>query len=97
VWHRPAAAAAAAAAAINRAEPAHDALKHDAEVLRKIIGRSLKLLTRRGALVEEQDPSSMVDHDCGSDDGRTLSPLQASPPDATHDEFDSPCATAFGR
>ena len=47
-------------------------------VLHEIITRILKLLTRRGALVEEQGSTYMADHDADSDDARTLRPLQAA-------------------
>jgi hypothetical protein len=47
------------------------------------------VLNRRGALVEEQGSTYMGDYDAGSDDARMLRPLQAPPPDTTHDEFDS--------
>ena len=47
-------------------------------VLHKIITRILKLLTRRGALVEEQGSTYMADGDADSDDARTLRPLQAA-------------------
>jgi hypothetical protein len=46
-------------------------------LLHKIIGRILKLLTRRGALVEEQGQTYMADNDADSNDARTLRPLQA--------------------
>ena len=47
-------------------------------MLHKIITRILKLLTRRGALVEEQGATYMADGDADSDDARTLRPLQAA-------------------
>jgi hypothetical protein len=47
-------------------------------VLHKIITRILKLLTRRGALVEEQGETYMADADPDSDDAHTLRPLQAA-------------------
>ena len=47
-------------------------------VLHKIITRMMKLLTRRGALVEEQGATYMADGDADSDDARTLRPLQAA-------------------
>jgi len=39
-------------------------------VLRKTITRILKLLARRGALVEEQGSTCMADNDANSDDAR---------------------------
>ncbi len=47
-------------------------------VLHKIITRMMKLLTRRGALVEEQASTYMADNDGDSDEARTLRPLQAT-------------------
>jgi len=47
-------------------------------VLRKIITRTMKLLTRRGVLVEEESSTYMVDNDGDSDEARTLRPLQAA-------------------
>jgi len=47
-------------------------------VLHKIITRMMKLLTRRGALVEEQGSTYMADNQADSDDARTLRPLQAA-------------------
>ncbi len=47
-------------------------------VLPKNITRFLKLLTRRGALVEEHGSTYMADNDADSDDARTLRPLQAA-------------------
>jgi hypothetical protein len=47
-------------------------------VLHKIITRMMKLLTRRGVLVEEQGQTYMADNDADSDDARTLRPLQAA-------------------
>ena len=47
-------------------------------VLHKIITRTMKLLTRRGALVEEQGSTCMADNDGDSDEARTLRPLQAA-------------------
>jgi hypothetical protein len=44
-------------------------------------------LSRRGALVEEQDSTYMAHNNADHDDGRTRKPLQAPPPDTTHDEF----------
>ena len=45
-------------------------------VLHRMVGRILKMLTRHGALVEEQDSMYVADDD--SDDARTLRPLQAA-------------------
>ena len=47
-------------------------------VLHKIITRTMKLLTRRGLLVEEQGSTYMADNDSDSDEARTLRPLQAA-------------------
>jgi hypothetical protein len=47
-------------------------------VLHKIITRMMKLLTRRGVLVEEQGSTYMADNDGDADDARTLRPLQAA-------------------
>ena len=44
----------------------------------RIITRILTLLTRRGALVEEQGSTYMADNDADSDDARTLRPLRAA-------------------
>jgi Putative transposase len=54
--------------------PSDEALQ---AVLHKIITRILKLLTRRGALVEEKGSTYMADNDTDSDEARTLGPLQA--------------------
>ena len=48
-------------------------------LLHKIIARLMKLLTRRGVLVEEEGSSYLADGDADSDDARTLRPLQAAP------------------
>jgi hypothetical protein len=47
-------------------------------VLQRIITRILKLLTRRGVLVEEQGTTYLADNDADSDEARTLRPLQAA-------------------
>ena len=47
-------------------------------VLHKIIGRLMKLLTRRGVLIEEQGSTYLADSDAESDDAQTLRPLQAA-------------------
>ena len=47
-------------------------------VLHKIITRMMKLLTRRGVLVEEQGSTYVADNDGDSDNARTLRPLQAA-------------------
>jgi len=47
-------------------------------VLHKIITRTMKLLTRRGVLVEEEGSTSMADNDSDSDEARALRPLQAA-------------------
>jgi hypothetical protein len=47
-------------------------------VLHKIITRMMKLLTRKGVLVEEQGQTYMADNDSESDEARVLRPLQAA-------------------
>jgi len=47
-------------------------------VLHKIITRTMKLLTRRGVLVEEEGSTYVADNDADSDEARTLRPLQAA-------------------
>jgi hypothetical protein len=47
-------------------------------VLHKIITGILKLLTRHGALVEEQGSTYIADNNDDSDDARTLRPVQAA-------------------
>ena len=47
-------------------------------VLHKIITRTMKLLTRKGVLVEEQGQTYMADDDADSDEARVLRPLQAA-------------------
>ena len=48
-------------------------------MLHKIITRMMKLLTRRGVLVEKEGLTYMADNDGDSDQARTLRPLQAAP------------------
>jgi len=55
--------------------PTEEALQ---TVLHKIITRLMKLLTRRGVLVEEEDSTYMADSDGDSDEARKLTPLQAA-------------------
>ena len=55
--------------------PSDEALQ---ALLHKIISRLMKLLTRRGVLVEEAGSSYLADGDADSDDARTLRPLQAA-------------------
>jgi hypothetical protein len=55
--------------------PTDEALR---SVLHKIITRLMKLLTRRGVLVEEEGSTYMADSDGDSDEARTLRPLQAA-------------------
>ena len=43
-------------------------------VLHKIITRTMKLLTRRGVLIEEQGQTYMADNDGDSDEARALQP-----------------------
>ena len=47
-------------------------------MLRKVITRTMKLLTRRGVLTEEQGATCLADNDGDSDEARTLRPLQAA-------------------
>ena len=47
-------------------------------VLHKTITRMMKLLTRRGVLVEEEGSTYVADNDGDSDEARTLRPLQAA-------------------
>ena len=47
-------------------------------MLHRIIGRLMKLLTRRGVLIEEQGSTYMADSDAESDDAQMLRPLQAA-------------------
>ena len=47
-------------------------------VLHKIIARTMKLLTRRGVLIEEQGSTYLADRGGDSDEARTLRPLQAA-------------------
>ena len=55
--------------------PSDEALQ---ALLQKIIARLMKLLTRRGVLIEEEGSSYLADSDTESDDARTLRPLQAA-------------------
>ena len=56
-------------------EPTDEALQ---AVLHKIITRMMRLLTRRGVLVEEEGSIYMADNDADSDEARVLTPLQAA-------------------
>ena len=47
-------------------------------MLHKIITRTMKLLTRKGVLVEEQGSTYAAASDGASDEARTLRPLQAA-------------------
>ncbi len=47
-------------------------------VLHKVITRTMKLLTRRGVLVEEEGSTYVADKDGDSDEARVLRPLQAA-------------------
>ena len=47
-------------------------------VLHKIVTRLMKLLSRRGVLVEEQGSTYVADNDGDSDEARVLRPLQAA-------------------
>jgi hypothetical protein len=60
---------------VEVAPPSDEALQ---AALQRIITRILKLLTRRGVLIEEQGQTYMADNDADSDDVRTLRPLQAA-------------------
>ena len=55
--------------------PTHEALQ---TVLHKIITRTMKLLTRRGVLIEEQGQTYLANNDGDSDEARVLRPLQAA-------------------
>ena len=55
--------------------PTDEALQ---SVSHKIITRTMKLLTRRGVLVEEEGSTTMADNDGDSDEARVLRPLQAA-------------------
>jgi hypothetical protein len=57
------------------AAPTDEALR---AVLHKIITRTMKLLNRRGVLVEMQGRTYMADNDSDSDETRALRPLQAA-------------------
>jgi hypothetical protein len=54
--------------------PTDEALR---AVVHKIIVRTMKLLTRRGVLIEEQGQTYGADNDADSDHARTLRPLRA--------------------
>ena len=60
---------------IEAPAPTDEALQ---TVLHKIITRLMKLLTRRGVLVEEEGSTYMADNDGDSDEARVLRPLQAA-------------------
>ena len=60
---------------VEVSEPTDEALQ---AVLHKIISRLMKLLTRRGVLVEEEDSTYMADNDGDSDEARVRRPLQAA-------------------
>ena len=47
-------------------------------VLHRIITRMMKLLTRKGVLIEDQGQTCMADDDSDSDEARVLRPLQAA-------------------
>jgi hypothetical protein len=47
--------------------------------LHKIITRTMKLLTRRGLLIEEKGQAYMADTDGDSDEARTLSRCRQQP------------------
>jgi len=60
---------------VEACAPTNEALQ---SVLHKIITRTMKLLTRRGVLVEEEGSTYMADSDGDSDETRPLRPLQAA-------------------
>ena len=64
-----------APAVVDVFAPTAEALR---TVLHKLINRTLKLLTRRGVLVEEEGSTCMAEHYGDSDDARALRPLQAA-------------------
>ena len=69
---------------VEEPAPTDDALQ---AFLHTIIGPSMKLLTRRGVLVEEQGSSYLADGDADSDDALARRPLQVAA---------CPCRVAFG-
>ena len=60
---------------IEASAPTHEALQ---AVLHKIITRTMKLLNRRGVLVEEEGSTYVADNEADSDEARTLRQLQAA-------------------
>jgi hypothetical protein len=60
---------------VEVAAPSDEALQ---AVLHKIITRTMKLLTRRGVLVEEAGSTYLADNHDDSDEARALRPLQAA-------------------
>lgn len=60
---------------VEACAPTNEALQ---SVLHKIITRTMKLLIRRGVLVEEEGSTYMAASDGDSDETRTLRPLQAA-------------------
>ena len=60
---------------VEASTPTDEALQ---AVLHKIITRMMKLLTRRGVLIEEQGQTYLADNDADSDEARVLRPLQAA-------------------
>ena len=60
---------------VDAPTPTDEALQ---SVLHKIITRTMKLLTRRGVLVEEDGSTYVADSDGDSDEARALRPLQAA-------------------
>ena len=61
--------------------PTDDAMQ---AVLHKTITRMMKLLTRRGVLVEEEGSTYMADNDGDSNKARLLRPLQAAARNLSH-------------
>jgi len=60
---------------VEASAPSDEALQ---TVWQTIITRMMKLLTRKGVLVEEQGQTTMADNGGDSDEARTLRPLQAA-------------------
>ncbi len=60
---------------VEVSEPTDEALQ---SVLHEIITRTMKLLTRRGVLVEEEGSAYLADNDGYSNEARVLRPLQAA-------------------
>lgn len=61
---------------VKMAAPTDDEVQ---AVLQTIIARLMKLLTRRGVLVEDTGQTHLAEPDAVGDEARTLQPLQAAP------------------